>query len=93
MKLHYNYLIKILIVTLTPEVLHAPPQNMSNTSSSHANDRNMDRFRDDLARAITLSRAITCYSLLALVIYWSQIVWTWKHVDRTTVLVVCLSIY
>jgi hypothetical protein len=34
-----------------------PPQNVSNTSTSHANDRTMHRFLDDLARAITLSRA------------------------------------
>nr|XP_034584533.1 uncharacterized protein LOC117847427 [Setaria viridis] len=36
---------------------HLPSQNARDTSTSESNDRAMDRFRDDLARAIFLSRS------------------------------------
>src|SRR5207244_3722785 len=36
---------------------HLPSQNASDTSTPLSNDRNMDKFRDDIARAIFLSRS------------------------------------
>ena len=35
---------------------YAPSQNASDTSTTRANDRNMDMFRDELARALSQSR-------------------------------------
>jgi hypothetical protein len=34
-----------------------PSQNASDTSTTQSNDRTMDRFRDDIARAVFLSRS------------------------------------
>lgn len=36
---------------------HLPSRNASDTSTPHSSDRNMDKFRDDLAKSIYLSRA------------------------------------
>ncbi|TVT97915.1 hypothetical protein EJB05_56841, partial [Eragrostis curvula] len=36
---------------------YLPPQNASDTSTPESSEHTMDRFRDDLARAIYLSRS------------------------------------
>jgi len=46
-------------VPIIPEryAAHHPPRSASDSSTRHSNDRSMDRFRDDIAKAIFLSRS------------------------------------
>jgi hypothetical protein len=46
-----------LLTTPSRYVKYLPSRNASDTSTPHSSDRNMDKFRDDLAKAIYLSRS------------------------------------